>query len=224
MLGRQAALALPSFLRQLRRTEIIERVRSDPRTVGDDMPLGVARETAMDAIGWGQADFDEPYGGLSPQDRVLLYAYWNQLGHLEELSEAFRQLFADDRPTEPPIVIDLRCGPFTGGLALAGQIDEFDYIGVDRSTGMQELGDQFAGAVESMSEPATIGRQWAADIQDVHWEDALGWRPVIIIVSFLLASPSLRADHLITQLDQFLSRSSKGPVTVLYNELAEGRT
>ena len=32
----------------------------------------------MEAVGWGQADFDEPVGALSAEDRVLLYAYWNQ--------------------------------------------------------------------------------------------------------------------------------------------------
>ena len=169
----------------------------------------------MDAIGWGQAAFDEPYGPLSPADRVLLYAYWNQLGHLEELSEAFQQLFGDGRPTEPFIVVDLGCGPFTGGLALAGQIDEFDYIGVDKSEAMRALGEQLATATESMSS-VRIGRQWVTDLEDVRWERALGWRPVIVIVSFLLASRSLRAEQLIEQLDQFLARLTQGPVTILY--------
>ena len=55
----------------------------------------------MEAINWGQADFDEPTGALSAEDRVLLYSYLNQLGHLEELSEAFHQVFSKAAPADP---------------------------------------------------------------------------------------------------------------------------
>ena len=153
-------VALPQSLRDIRRAEIVERVQRDPRTHGN-LPLGVDPGAAMEAIGWGQADFDEPVGALSAEDRVLLYAYWNQRRHLEELTEAFRQLFGTNRPAEPLIVVDLGCGPFTGGLALAGQLGHqewFDYIGVDRSRTMRELGEQLAVAAESAPGTPRIGR------------------------------------------------------------------
>ena len=172
----------------------------------------------MDVIGWGQAEFDQPVGTFSPQDRVLLYAYWNQPGHLAELSEAFRQLFAEHPPINP-IVVDLGCGPFTGGLALAGQIDpteRFDYIGVDRSRAMRELGEQLASALGSMRGTPRIKRYWADDIDGVCWQTRLGWRPVIVIVSFLLASRSLDVRTLIAGLEQLLSHISRGPTTLLY--------
>ena len=57
-------------------------------------------------------------------------------GHLEELTAAFRMLFGKS-PVNEPIVVDLGCGPCTGGLAIAGALGEqpsFDYIGVDRSS------------------------------------------------------------------------------------------
>lgn len=139
---------LPQWLEDLRRSEILERVRGDPRSTGDTL-LGVDFEVAArEAIGGGQADFDQPWNDLSATDRVLLYAFVNQLGHLEELAEAFRMLFADDHP-ENPIVVDLGCGPFTGGLAIAtalGQEHRLDYIGVDRSRAMRELGEKLAAA------------------------------------------------------------------------------
>ena len=76
---------LPPWLKRLRRSEIIERVSNDRRTVGETV-LGVDRDVAQQmGAGWGQAEFDEPWGNLSPDDRVLLYAYFFQLGHLEEL-------------------------------------------------------------------------------------------------------------------------------------------
>ena len=87
-------VALPQWLKGLRRSGIVERVLSDPRLTGDT-PLGVDREVAVrEVIGGGQADFDQPWDDLSADDRVLLYAYINQPGHLEELVEAFRMLRA----------------------------------------------------------------------------------------------------------------------------------
>lgn len=209
---------LPWTLLEVRRTQVLEPVQRDLRTQ-DDRVLGVDRPTAMEAIGWGQAQFDEPAGTLAPRDRALLYAYWNQRGHLEELTAAFQQLFAKGRPTAPLIVIDLGCGPFTGGLALAGQlssVDQFDYIGVDQSDTMRELGEQLASAADAMDGMPTIRRHWVADVLDVSWQQALGWQPVIVIVSFLLASPTLKIHRLIERLEQLLSRLSRGPTTVLY--------
>jgi len=93
---------LPRWLEQLRRSEIVERVRSDTRSSERYPFLGVDRSTALQAIGWGQATFDEPWGSLSPGDRALLYAYFNQPGHLEELTAAFRMLFASGPPDREP--------------------------------------------------------------------------------------------------------------------------
>ncbi len=112
------AVSLPEWLKELRNTEIVRRVHNDPRSTAGAV-LGIAREAAMEAAGWGQADFDSTWGSLTAEDRVLLYAHFFQKGHLEELYEAFRQIFADTHP-DNPIVVDLGCGPFTGGLALAG--------------------------------------------------------------------------------------------------------
>ena len=129
---------LPQWLKILRREEVVDRVRNDPRSV-DGTLLGVTGDVAFaEVIGGGQAEFDEPWNDLSGDDRVLLYAYFNQLGHLEELIEAFRLLFADSSHPDNPIVVDLGCGPFTGGLALAtafGRESRLDYIGVDRIGG-----------------------------------------------------------------------------------------
>ncbi|MCY3839609.1 MAG: hypothetical protein OXH09_13330 [Gammaproteobacteria bacterium] len=211
-------IRLPQRLRDIRTTEIVGRVRKDPRTCGD-LLLGVDRQTAMNAIGWGQAEFDEPVGSLSAEDRVLLYAYWNQLGHLEELSEAFNQLFGGNSPSQPLIVVDLGCGPFTGGLALIGQLSTgelFDYIGVDRSRAMREFGEHLATAVDSMAGTPRSKRQWVADIADATWHAPPSWRPVVVIVSFLLASPSLHVGTLLAGLEQLLSRLTRGPTTILY--------
>ena len=210
--------ALPPWLTQLRRTEITNRVRDDPRSTQETL-LGVDPLTAMQAINWGQAEFDEPWDGLSPDDRVLLYAYLNQLGHLEELTAAFRMLFMETPPEGKPIVVDLGCGPFTGGLALAGVLTascDFDYIGMDRSHAMRRFGERLAAAATSLDVLPRIVRHWTTDLPSVSWETAPGWDPVIVIVSYLLASPTLDATKLMDELEGLLTKLGRGPVTVLY--------
>lgn len=210
---------LPPWLKQLRDVEIMHRVRNDPRS-GPGLFLGVSSEDATRlAAGWGQANFDEPWGDLSADDRVLLYAYFMQLGHLEELVEAFGVLFGDTCPEERPIVVDLGCGPFTGGLAFADALGSrplFDYIGVDRSTAMCDLGERLAVTAKHYNATLQISRHWSSDISSISWSQPLGWRPVFVIVSYLLASPTLDVVELITDLEQLLLQLSLGTVTVLY--------
>ena len=210
---------LPQWLQRLRRSEVVERVRHDPRSSGGTL-LGVDREVAVhEVIGGGQAEFDQPWNDLSADDRVLLYAYFNQLGHLEELAEAFRMLFAEASRPESPIVVDLGCGPFTGGLAIAtglGHESRLDYIGVDRSRAMRELGEKLASAAAELDRTPRIDRHWSSDIASVTWGSAPGWRPVFVIVSYLLASPTLDAGELIGELEGLLAKLGRGPVTVLY--------
>ncbi|MCY3767319.1 MAG: hypothetical protein OXH06_18025 [Gemmatimonadetes bacterium] len=212
-----SAVPFPSWLESLRSREILEKVRNDPRTTADKI-LGVSRSIALDSvIGRGQADFDSPWDHLTPYDRVLLYAYFNQRGHLEELVEAFRQLFPDGSPPNKPIVVDIGCGPCTGGLAFAGMCKEFkqfDYIGVDRSEAMRDFGESLAAAAPQMDQSH---RQWAITLPKVAWNDAPGWRPVFVIVSYLLASPTLDSvDRLIRDLDGLLTKIGRGRATVIY--------
>ena len=210
---------LPPWLERLRRSEIIERVRNDPRSVGGTV-LGVAHDVAQQEVaGWGQAEFDDPWGSLSSDDRVLLYAWFFQRGHLEELTEAFRLLFRTGPPGDEPVVVDLGCGPFTGGLAVAGVLgrgQRFEYIGVDRSRAMRCFGERLALAAERFPEMPRIERHWSADVSSVSWNPAPGWRPVFVIVSYLLASPTLDAVALIADLEKLLTKFGRGPVTVLY--------
>ena len=210
---------LPEWLEKLRRSEVVDRVMNDPRSVAGTA-LGIdSREATHDAAGWGQADFDEPWRNLSPEDRVLLYAHFLQVGHLEELVTAFGQLFGGSELPEHPIVVDLGCGPFTGGLAIASQFPrdtQMDYVGVDRSSSMRRFGEHLALVADNDRERPRMRRHWAADIASVSWPSAPGWRPVIVIVSYLLASRTLDIAALVLELDCLLATLGRGSVTVLY--------
>lgn len=210
---------LPDWLQELRRSEITDRVKNDPRSTGETV-FGIDSNTAMrEAAGWGQADFDEPWQNLSPDDRVLLYAHFFQRGHLEELLTAFEQLFGVSERPQNPIVVDVGCGPLTGGLAIASQFPhdaQMNYIGVDRSSAMRRLGERLAATAEMVRELPRIRRHWAADVPSVSWNEAPRWRPVIVIVSYLLASRTLDVAALVPDLDRLLAKLGRGSVTVLY--------
>ena len=210
---------LPEWLEKLRRSEVVDRVMNNPRSVAGTV-LGIdPREATRDAAGWGQADFDKPWGNLSPKDRVLLYAHFFQVGHLEELVTAFGQLFGGSELPEHPIVVDLGCGPFTGGLAIASQFPrdtQMDYVGVDSSSTMRRFGERLASVAENNHELPRIRRHWAADVKTVSWPSVPGWRSVIVIVSYLLASRTLDVAALVPDLDHLLAKLGRGSVTVLY--------
>lgn len=214
------AVELPAWLQQLRRTEVVERVKRDPRSaVHPETFLGLERDAAWRVVDGGQADFDQPWGDLSPGDRVLLYAYFLQKGHLEELTAAFQMMFHKPSFDQRPIAVDLGCGPFTGGLALSGVLGgglAFDYIGIDRSEAMRRLGERLASKAEIFDNASTVSRLWSPSLKCVPWCDSPGWRPVVVILSYLLASPTFDVLREVGALDEFLTRLGRGPVTVLY--------
>ncbi len=212
----ELVIQLPDWIKQLRRSEIVDRVQKDPRSVAETL-LGISFTVAREQVTeWGQANFDEPWKDLSPADRVLLYAYCHQLRHLEELTAAFHILFHQTPPKENLVVIDVGCGPFTGGLAFAGEIgseSQFDYIGIDHSQAMRSLGETLASATKHLN---GVYRQWSPDISSVDWGSAPNWRPVIIIVSYLLASRTLDVETLISELEILFNKIGRGTVTILY--------
>lgn len=213
---------MPSWLESARRAVVIEKVHLDPRTRGD-LLLGVRRDrVTLDVLGHGartgQADFTQPWNHLSTDDVALLYSYFLQKGHLEELIEAFGQLFSQSS-IQNPIVIDLGCGPCTGGLALAAVLDPshaFTYVGVDPATAMHRLGESLVQAAIAHGWMTSSARIWLESMDGAVWHEPLSWRPVIVIVSYLLASPSLDAVDIINRTLALIGRMSWGSVTVVY--------
>ena len=217
-------IELPHWLQELRREEIIDPIKSDLRSQKpqNQVFLGLSKQQAFNAIAGGQADFTKPYGDLSTDDLALLYAYLNQKGHLEELISAFRQIFSGTKLSDL-ICLDLGSGPFTGGLALAstlGEYGSFDYIGIDLAPCMQKLGEHLAS---SLRVPGNIKRQWCSHINDVKWTEPPSWRPVLIIISYLLASHTLNVTNLISELTKLLTRFGHDKAILLYTNSAAER-
>ena len=84
---------------------------------------------------------------------------------------------------------------------------------------MRQFGERLAASVSHMDE---VRFQWVNDISSVTWQRVLRWRPVIVIVSYLLASPTLDAVTLVDQLNYLLEKFGRGHVTLLYTKLNAG--
>jgi hypothetical protein len=115
-------MAWKQWLEDLRRQLIIEPIKM--RSGGNlSAPLGKTPSWIFQhAIGGGQADFDQPIADLSPRDRVMLYALFNQKSHIDELIHAFDLFLPRAELVEGTTVVDIGCGPFTTGLALANVV------------------------------------------------------------------------------------------------------
>ena len=78
---------------------------------------------------------------------------------------------------------------------------------------MRRLGARLAG---SDLVPGRVTTHWASDIDSVEWRHPPGFRDVIVIVSYLFASPTLDAEALFSGLNCLLGRLGHGAVTLLY--------
>ena len=218
--------AQPDWLMDLLEEEVHARIDDDPRTQASPgtflgWPKG---KIFFDVLGGGQADFDESLGDLTPEDRALLYARYNQARHLDELREAFRLLFDGSIQAGSPTLIDLGCGPITAGLALAAALGPgraFRYHGIDRASGMRELGRRFADAAERREafHPSTT---WTfSDDLDKNDFGKIRGDLTLVVASYLLASPTLDVDGLVVSLLRALDRIGPGPVAILYTNSAK---
>ena len=205
-------------------SEVInQRLNDDARTTSTTY-LGWPRNRIFrDVIGSGQADFDTGVGHLTPDDRALLYAKYNQIRHLDELSHAFRRLLGQSEKIHRPTLIDVGCGPFTAGLSFAecfGTQGAFRYFGVDRAQSMLRLGyslAQEAMARDAMHSQTTLS--FEQNLGDLDFGYARGeW--TIVVASYLLASPTVDASELVREIVDALQRVGPGPVAVLYTNSA----
>ncbi|WP_147470174.1 hypothetical protein [Corallococcus sp. AB049A] len=215
----------PYWLTELLGSEITSRINNDPRTIKTPNTfLGWPKNQIFwDVIGGGQADFDSPVGHLSGEDRALLYAKYNQPRHIDELEHAFTQLFPHGKANGTPTLIDLGCGPFTAGLALAstfGPNQPFEYHGIDRAAAMRSLGEHLAKETHKRGafHPKTTWR--FSDNLATHDFGKLRGTLSLVVASYLLASPTLDEIHLASSIVDALRRIGPGPAAILYTNSA----
>lgn len=210
----------------VRRECIVDPINSDPRqTRQSGTCLGKPSDFIFNrVIGGGQANFDEPIEDLSPRDRVMLYALFNQKGHVPELIHAFQKLVDSPQWLNKATMLDVGCGPFTAGLALAnvaGTDVVFRYFGVDTSQEMCALGLELANAARvagGLNVQTQVCITGSIDSIDFG-APRLGW--TIVVLSYLLASRSLNIELLVRQIVDACGRIGRGWVAVLYTNSAQ---
>ena len=218
-------VAISPWLNEMRRRRIIEPITNDPRETGvNGTRLGVAISWIFrNAVGGGQASFDEPLPPFSSRDRVMLYAFLLQKGHVGELTHAFEKLLPDPHQLHGATVVDIGCGPFTSGLALAnvaGNQVVFRYFGVDTSRAMCTLGTELAEAAKEAGglNPLTSATFTSSADHIDFGPIRSGW--TVVILPYLLASDSIDVELLAGQIVDACNRIGPGPVALLYTNAA----
>ena len=140
----------------------------------------------------------------------------------DKLIEAFTQLFKNGLPPDPLVVLDVGCGPFTGGLpSRPFLVMKCRSARHRQPSSMRELGERLAVAAVQTGALNCADRRWVQDFDSILWQDAPGWRPILVIASYLLASSSLDAELLVANVEALCARLGRGPVTVLYTNSAD---
>ncbi|AVQ82201.1 MULTISPECIES: hypothetical protein [unclassified Variovorax] len=172
----------------------------------------------------GQADFDRSIEDLTGSDRARLYAYFNQKRHIDELVHAFGLMVGDPLELRKATVIDIGCGPFTAGLALAEVLTArtpFRYVGVDRANSMCALGLQLsraAIAANALHGDTSIEFRHDLDTCDFGPDCRNGW--TVVVLSYLLASGSVEVNKLVASIVSAADRIGPGPVAVIHTNSA----
>lgn len=215
-----------TWLTNLRRVHIVDPLLEDPRTLASPGTLlGWSADRAFNvAIGMGQADFDTPIENLSGADRALLYAYFNQKRHLDELVYIFGQMVSDSTELRKATIIDIGCGPFTAGLALAEVLKAqtpFQYVGFDRANSMCALGArlyQAAAKATAFHAGTSVAFHNDLDAYDFGPDCRNGW--TVVVLSYLLASGSIDVGALVASIVSVADRIGPGPVAVIHTNSA----
>jgi hypothetical protein len=146
---------------------------------------------------------------ISSDGRCAFYAYYNMRIHAAELGHFFQTYRSILEQTvcrqQPPLIIDLGCGPSTALFAFLENTTitpthdkSFKYIGFDRVSGMHDVRQiMWQSSKVSVSVECLRGADW----QDLnqrkgvyeHIKKLPQDTPVIIIASYLFASKSLDA-------------------------------
>ena len=180
-------------------------VLDHPRSVGVNHLMGYSKdEITGRALVRGRADFRVPYKGLSAEDKVLLYCYFNMKKHYCTSLGVFRKIwpFIENLFSDPifvPLFIDIGCGPLTSGLALGdqyyaiyGSVINYHYIGVDIAPAMLQKAAEFHATdlFNGSPEPKFFTNWDEISFEYLHSISSRN-HPVIVNASYFFASEFL---------------------------------
>lgn len=230
---------LKSFFEEKVRNPFDEHQKTEPwkNEVLDSYSNGTYKKI-KNIIGGGQGEFDEPFNGLTPQEKVLVYCFDNMQQHVVSSLYIFkkhtnlfeRYLFECNKK---PVFIDFGCGPLTSGIAFAryfseskrsnGQNLNFHYIGIDRSEAMLQKAGQFILYPCLFHQDTTFNFCKKNDNESLlptlisFLENYVSPNALIILnFSYFFASPSLEVKGLITSINQLLQQYRSNKICVIF--------
>jgi hypothetical protein len=166
----------------------------------------------------GRADFDEPFRNLGPEDKVLLYCYYNMQMHAASTCYVYewaRRRFRLPSTGPGTVLIDFGAGPLTLGLGLAWDFlvhcgtgkdsrPVLRYIGIEKSrfmTAKAEAVVERSGLFDSSSRFCFVesfrDHQKLCSLIDASGDTAGKERTIILNFSYFLASYSLDVNCLL---------------------------
>lgn len=209
-----------AWLEQFRREEIVLPLQQDVRTKNNNIFGHSSDWNFRTGIGGGQANFDKEIDNLKPWDRAMLYAYFNQKAHVDELIHAFNQLVGGPTDMAGTTVLDIGCGPFTAGLALAnivGPQESFIYHGIDRAKSMRDVGNMFTEKVRALNElHADTVTSFHESLDEIDFIKQPPNKITIVILSYLFASTSIDVNALADEILAACKKIGWGPVFIFY--------
>lgn len=140
---------------------VIAPIKQAPNTEWPNLILGNQMDVNMNLIGYGRIDFSNQLSlfsenqdiqnVVSPQQQVLLYGYYIMRQHycsLRAILKTYRTFLQNELDACKSRVhyIDIGCGPSTCISAFMNEfadLGQMDYVGVDISVAMQDLGREF---------------------------------------------------------------------------------
>lgn len=213
------------WLEDLRHNFIVKSIQSDERSVAGSL-LGHTMNWAYTyGIGGGQANFDEAIDNLFPRDRAMLYAYLNQKAHVDELIHAFDKFAKPLDVARGATIVDIGCGPFTAGLALANVLGNgvsFRYFGVDHAASMRTLGSELATEVRKLGEFNAATRiSFHENLDAIDFGVQRSNELTVFVLSYLLASPTIDSEALVGEIARAREKIGWGVTVVLYTNSAK---
>lgn len=220
VVGRCTVYQRKAWLEQFRRDEIVAPLQQDQRTKDGNIFGHTSSWNFHQGICGGQANFDEEIDNLKPVDRAMLYAYFNQKAHVDELIHAFNQLVGGPGDMAGSTVLDIGCGPFTAGLAIAnivGPDQPFIYHGIDLYDSMIHVGRSFASKVRLWGEVHPASQiDFHKSLRNVNFKSQPATKITVVILSYLFASSTINVDSLADEIIEACQKIGWGPVFIFY--------
>lgn len=174
----------------------------------------------MNILDRGRTNFNDPYNGLTPEDKVLLYCMYYMPMHLFSSYHIYKNHLTLNNKV---VFLDIGCGPLTSGIAFCTFAQNYDmtYLGIDISRAMIRKAKEFnqfrtneqaerffskSEFYEDLNKIPELLRNFIVDNQTY----------IILNFCYVLASRTLNIENLSNFIDQIIRVYHSNRIIVVY--------